>query len=72
MHFASSTGDDDYDEMWMKVINGSWLFRLSFSVAVTHAPSRAIEFAVASGKSNEIGGGINDSAKHKFHDKSLD
>lgn len=26
MHFASSSGGDDYDEIWLKVINESRLF----------------------------------------------
>lgn len=43
-----------------------------FALVPCRSHTCAIEFAVASGKSNEIGGGINDSAKHKFHDKSLD
>lgn len=41
MHFASFDAGDDYDEMRMKVINGSWLFRapdlnLSFELPPKH------------------------------------
>lgn len=38
MHFASMDGDDDdYGEMWKKVINGGWLFSPETSISIATA-----------------------------------